>query len=377
VETRWLRWVGPGVIAVMALGAVASSGVGAGQLPWAPRSCAETEGPPAAAARQAVPDDLAGLAGQPWLRLDARLDRRGELQGQRLVIGLAGERTTRTLDLPAESFAAGPFGRSVLVGADDGALSRLAVIDVIAGCAWHVGEEASVIRRATIDPTGTTIYEMRVDRTTRVDLGIWARPVDSSALPRRVIEPIPADERFGRTFAGHRLVAESCGEAACRARVFDPDEGIVHQIAEADLGPLIGLAGDQLVSYLTCPGRPCTIVNTDTTTGDRTTLSTDAGTAVLIDTQDGPGLVHERFESAGIGLRSISLDGSEVRELAGVTGDLRLHASQPSTETATTVPDGWVVLSPDGRLPAAGLAGLVELRHVPDDVSAQVEEVTR
>ena len=32
-----------------------------------------------------------------------------------------------------------PFGRIVLVGADDGQRSRLRVVDVVAGCTWHVG----------------------------------------------------------------------------------------------------------------------------------------------------------------------------------------------------------------------------------------------
>src|SRR6188768_2499376 len=101
VESRWLRWVGPGVVALGAVGFIASTTLGAVGRPWVPSACA---GPPA--------DRIAAA-------------RDGTLSGQRLTLGLDGQRTARALDLAAEAFAAGPFGDVVLVGSDDGTASRV------------------------------------------------------------------------------------------------------------------------------------------------------------------------------------------------------------------------------------------------------------
>ena len=201
LESRWLRWVPPGVIALVAVGSVVTTTLGAGQKPWQQRACGPEVGSPATATRSAAPADVYALRDEAWFRLDPQLDRQGGLQGQRLAFGINRDRTSRRMDLPAESFAAGPFGAVVLVGTDDGAVSRLEAINVAAGCSWSVATEAAVIRRATIDPAGTTVYEVRVDRTSRADLGIWARPLDGSRPAARVLDPIEPDERFGRTFA--------------------------------------------------------------------------------------------------------------------------------------------------------------------------------
>ena len=201
VEARWLRWFGPGVVALGAVGLVGSTALGAATHVPTPQACAGSLAERNAAAHRAVAMDLADLRSAPWFRLDARLDRDGSLAGQTLAVGLDGESGGRVSEWPAESFAAGPFGQVVLVGADDGSVSSLQALDVATGCAWPIATEPSVIRRATIDPTGTTVFEMRVDRVTRADLGIWSRPMDGH-LPARQVLPAPAtDGRFGRTWS--------------------------------------------------------------------------------------------------------------------------------------------------------------------------------
>lgn len=383
MESRWLRWIGPGVIALGAVGAIASTAIGAGQRPWTPPACGDDASALAAAVRLAEPIDVGDLRLEPWFRMDARLDHAGALQGQRLALGVDGDRSSWTMDLPAESFAAGPFGRAVLVGSDDGSASRLEVADVAGECSWAVAQESDVIRRATIDPTGTTIYEMRVDRATRADLGIWSRPLDGSSPAVRVLEPIAADDRFGRTFATElgwelsrsKLAVQSCGEAACRTRVFDPTTGNVQTVARPDLGVLVGFEGDVLVTYAACPGLPCPIVGTDLTTGTRSVLTDAGAVAVMVGTPDGPRLVYEQFDDTGIELRSVALDGSAASDVGAVPDGLRLHALDGSVSAATRVPPGWVLLSPDGRLPADGPDGRTQLRHVPDGTAVQLEEV--
>src|SRR6476646_5750077 len=107
VESRWLRWIGPGVVAIGAVGLVASATAGAAVRPWAPRACAGPPGAIAAAAGDARPADLRDLANVPWFRQDPVVDGGGDLRGQRIAIGLDGDRLVRSMDLPAESFAAG------------------------------------------------------------------------------------------------------------------------------------------------------------------------------------------------------------------------------------------------------------------------------
>lgn len=386
METRWLRWVGTGVIALVALGSVASTAAGAGQRPWKAAVCADDPGSRTDAARSVGTIGLADLHAQPWFRQDPRLDRSGALEGQRLALGLDGDRSSRILDLPAESFAAGPFGRVILVGSDDGSTSRLTALDVTAECTWAVAEETgAVIRRATIDPEGETVYEMRVDRTTRADLGIWARPLDGTRSAARVLEPIAADDRFGRTYAteftwdlgGERLAIQSCGEVACRTRVFDPSGGSLGFVAEPDLGTIVGLSGDDLVSYAACKGWPCPVVTVSVDTGRRQVLVEQAGAAVLAATVDGPRLVHEVLDHAGLAVQAVGLDGGTTTDLGGVSNGLRLHAAPGLAESATEVPTGWVLVGPDGRFPDTGPTAQTQLRHVSDGITLQFVEVAQ
>jgi hypothetical protein len=373
------------VISLLAVGSVAATTLGAGPHPWTPYPCGNEAGGPAAAARTPGPAGLGDLGQEAWFRLDSRLDRAGALDGQRLALGIDGDRSSRVMDLPAESFAAGPFGRIVLVGSDDGRTSRLDAVDVVGECSWVVGEEASVVRRATIDPTGQTIYETRVDRATRADLGIWARPLDGMSPAARILEPIDADERFGRTYSteftwelsGRQLAVQSCGEAACRTRVIDPGGGPAREVTEPELGTLVGLAGDVLVTYAACPGLPCPILAADLTTGARSVLADAAAVAVVIATPDGPRLVHESFDEAGIALRAVAFDGSSATEVGRLPHGLRLHAAPGVADAGTRLPPGWVALGPDGRLPAGGPDGQTRLRLVPDGTTVQLDEVAQ
>jgi hypothetical protein len=372
------------VIAIVAVGSAASVVTGAGPRDWTPPACPET-GDRGAAARATSPVSLGDMAREAWFRLDPRLDRAGALEGQRLAIGLDGDRSRQIMDLPPESFAAGPFGRIVLVGTDDGNTSRLLAVDVAGECAWDLGAESAVIRRATIDPSGTTIYEMRVDRATRTDLGVWSRPFDRGSPTMRFLAPIEVDERFGPTFTtefawdlgGSALVVQSCGEIACRTRVAEPASGSVRAVSEPDLGALVGLDAGRLVTYAACPGLPCPVVSTDLSSGARSTLTDAAAIAILVRTSDGPRLIHEVFDGPGIALRSVALDGSPTRDLGPVPEGMRLHPTPGIAEASTRVGPDWVLLSPDGRLPDTGPRARTQLRNVTDGTTVQLDEVAR
>lgn len=383
VESRWLRWVGPGVVALGAVGLIASTTLGAGARPWTPRACAGTPSARIAAARAVGPLNIADLPSTPWYRLDPVLDAEGALGARRLAMGLDGEQAARISDLPSESFAAGPFGRLVLVGSDDGVASELLAVDVASGCAWELDRERAVIRRATIDPTGTSIYEMRVDRASRADLGIWLRPMDGVGEARRVLAPIAPDGRFGRTYSteftwdvgGERLAVQSCGEAACRIRILSPEGGSTVTLDAPDLGLLIGLVGDQTVTYGACRGFPCPIVSSNVRTGQRHVLAEGSGPAVVVPTDDGARLVYEHGAPEGRALRSVPLDGGIPADLGALPDGLDLHAASTRGDAATRVPAGWVLLAPDGRMPADRSAARPLLRHVPDGVTLPLDEV--
>ena len=317
--------------------------------------------------------------------MDPVLDRDGALAGQRLTIGLDGERTTRTLDLAREAFAAGPFGAVVLVGSDDGTTSRVQAVDVAGGCAWPIVDERDVIRRATVDPAGTFIYEMRVDRATRADLGIWRRRIDGSEAARQVLDAPPPDDRFGRTFstdftwdaAGDRLAVQSCGELACRIRILAPGGGATVTLDDQDLGPMLGLDGDLAVTYAACRGLPCPIVATDLWTGDRRELAPAAGLAVVIPTADGARLVHEAGSGASDDCGPSRRAAMEPSIWVSSPTISDLHPSSVRADAATSLPVGWVLLAQDGRLPSDPTDDRSQLRHVPDGSTVQLDEALR
>ena len=285
------------------------------------------------------------------------------------------------MDLPAESFAAGPFGRVVLVGADDGTTSRLFTVDVATGCTSSVAEEADVIRRATISPAGDTVFESRVDRTSRADLGVWRRPLDGSRSASRVFDPLPADTRFGRTWStefawsvdGEALAVQSCGEIACRTRVARRGRRRrpVRLVDDPALGPLVGVDGPRLVTYEACRGLPCPIVAVDVDSGARTPLSDAAGFAVLTAPGAEARLVHEADGPSGRRLRSVAPDGRVAADLGPIPTGLRLTPDGPRSGTGTSLPAGWVLLSPDGRLPLDADSGWT--RASPSAMSRTVD----
>lgn len=370
VESRWFRRAGPAVAAALGvIGLLASTTSGAPERPWVPEACS---GPPG------IGDSGTGT----WYRIDPVLGA-GARTGQRVVLGTTGDSGTRMIALDPESFAAGPFGATVLVGTDDGRGSRLSLVDVVQGCAWRLGMSSEVVRTATLAPDGATLFEHRVDRGTRADLGIWQRPLDGSTPPTRFLPPIVADARFGPTWLtdlawsedGRTLTVQSCGEIACRFRLIDPLAGAVRLVADPGFGDLVGLTGDRLVVHGACRGLPCPLLSLDL--GDDTIVVIDhaAGQAVLSHDQGRPVVVHE-VGAAGDRLRVVGLDGSVPQVLAADPDGRRLVPGAARSAGATERVPGWVLFGPDGRLPVDGSVRPV-LRHVPDGRTVPLDEVSR
>lgn len=375
VRSTWRRIAGPGLVAIVAVGSLASTTTGARERPWDPPECPGT--------RPVGTDGSDAPA--PWFRLDPVLDPNGALTGQRLVVGRMDGTGRRFVDLPPEAAATGPVGDAIVVATDDGSVSRVRALDVVAGCATTLDTSTDVIRRATIAPDWRSVVEARVDRRTRADLGVWRRTLDGRAGATRWLAPIEVDPRFGRTWStdlvwsetGTELAIQSCGELACRTRVVATDTDSVGLVDDPDLGPAIGLADGRLVAYLACRGMPCPIVAVDVGTRARWTLAHDAGPAVLTQTDAGPRLVHRAGSGTGATLRSVALDGGDDRPLGPVPGGLDLLADPSWSEAGAGGPDGWVVLVPGGRMPRDPADSGPVLRHALDGRSATSDEVSR
>ena len=328
------------VALVAALGAARPPVLAAADPPWPPPPCGEAR----------AGDTPAGVpAGTAWFRLDPLLDDRGSLTGERLTVGLV-DGPARHLELAPESFASGPQTGIVLVGEDDGIASRLRLLDVARGCETVVGRErATVIRGAILAPDGTSVWEHRVNRATRADEGVWRRPLDGGPT-RRVLRGLAVDAAFGPTFsteltltADGRVSVASCGELACRVRVFDPRSGRVDRVEGT--GPLLGVIDDRAIAYAPCGGFPCRVEGIDLRTGQRAVVLEDAGPAAL----GGPGgraLVHQT------GRRALELlDLATLRRSPVAPGAQGAPVRGGSRATSgADIPDGWVLLAPAAHI---------------------------
>jgi hypothetical protein len=226
------------------------------------------------------------------------------------------------------------------------------------------------------------VYEFRVDRRTRADLGVWRRSLDGSPAVR-LVPPLGPDPRFGRTFSteltwnldGTRLVVQSCGEVACRTRLIDPAGGATTLVDEPDLGEVIGVAGDRLIAYAACRGLPCPVIAVDLAGRDRTTLADEAGVAVLLTGPAGPQVVHEVGAGPSPVVRAVELHGRELRRFRPGDDAGRLVPGAARARAGLALPPGWIAFAPDGR--ALSARDSVVLRRVEDDRSVALEEVAR
>jgi hypothetical protein len=267
-----------------------------------------SKGPPALTACAAAPAIGPAAAAQPgtFFKTEARLDATGTLVGQRLYIG-AGGQSTAWGDLPAESSATGPIGGVIVVAEDDGAHSTVRLAMASGACWTTIHTTTSVVRRAIIDPADGSVLLHLVARTARADLGVW-RMASPGAQPVQVLEPLPAGLALGPVWAtdlqldpaGRMLAVQSCLDRACVTRIVDlaatNRPAIV--IRGQQQGPMLGFAGDRLVTWAACDGFPCGVLAWDLAASSATQLVADASAAavtgdgrLLLAILDGPGAV--------------------------------------------------------------------------------------
>jgi len=211
------------------------------------------------------------------------LGQRGELMGRTLSATASdGRRITRTL--PAESFVAPPTGALVLYGLHHpDAGSQILGIDTDTGCEGLLATTDSIARSAISDQSGDALYVHSVSSSTRADLGVTRYRLSDGNV-ELVVPPLPADERFGRTFATElrwsvaedELAVQSCGFSACRTRILEVATGAVSTIDEPAQGSLVALSDARLIAFATCPGRPCEVLSFDRRAGDTEVVAGEA-----------------------------------------------------------------------------------------------------
>lgn len=313
-----------------------------------------------------------------WWRLDPVLDGAGWLVGQRLELGMLdpghGARAWRSVELPAESFVSGPAEGRLVVGADDGMASTLFLVDLDRGCRSQVVETSDVVRRAIVSLDGGTLYEFRVDRETREDLGIWRREMAAPTQAHQLLGPPPVDPRFGPTWStslaldtsGSRLVVSSCGAGACRHRVLDlaTGETVIH--ADPGAGELVGIAGDVAYVRAACPGLPCPILELAGEAEPRVVVPA-ADLATLAAGPEGSRLVAEA--PSGEQVEVIDPVDGRVLHVIPVLPGQRIVAgadrslSGLSLAHGTADPGQLVVLAPGGRIADGARIQLIDPRR--------------
>ena len=299
-----------------------------------------------------------------WYRVDPVFDAEGGLAGQRLAGGRLDGVGSLDLELAPESFASGPTTGLLVVGSDDGRRSTLQIVDVAASCVITSVTSGDVVRRGVLDPDGAFIYEHRVDRRSRASLGVWRRPLDDLGRDRRVMAPLPANQRVGLVFAtepfwsadGGTLAVLSCGEAACVTRLLDVDDGSVRTVDDDRVGEALGMADGRLVAYGPCQGLPCPLLAIDVGTGDVRTLARSAGLARLVQRTDGAAIAFEDVADGTV--RIVDLEGRDRIDIERPSDGWRLVPPAHISVADVDLPRGWFAIGPDGRPGGADASGL-------------------
>jgi hypothetical protein len=279
------RWIVAIALLAGAVGLIAA-------LRLLPAAEAGRASPPAALSACLTPPAVGpGGVAQPgaFFKTQPHLDGQGTLVGRRLFVGAAGQ-TTATGELPAESSFSGPIDGVVAVAADDGKRSTVQLVSTSGGCETTLLTSASVVRRAVIDSVDGSVLLHLVARTDRADLGVW-QLARGAAQPTRILEPLPAALDFGVVWAtdlslddaGRNLAVQSCQDRECLTRVVDlgalSRPAIV--LRGSRQGPMLGFAGDRLVTWAACDGFPCDLLAWDPAAAAPTQLIADALAAGL------------------------------------------------------------------------------------------------
>ena len=230
-------------------------------------------------------------------RITDKIGVRGEFTGRRLALTTA-RGAVLAIDLPIESSVAPALGSVVTYTAAAAGRSEVHVVDASTGCDFVVARPADIARSALIAADGRAVYVHSVSAA-RADAGVTRYDLDGSDESTLVVPPLPADERFGRTFGtqlaqsadGGTLAVQSCALHACRTRLLDVASSQVRMLDDAGQGALVGVTAGHLVAYRDCSGLPCAVISISRATGATRVLADEAWSASVVGGSDAPAVV--------------------------------------------------------------------------------------
>ena len=255
-----------------------------------------------------------------------------------------------------------------------------------AGCAWLVDDRRDVIRTATMAPDGATVFETRVDRRTRADLGVWRRALDGSTpagagpAADRGGRPVRADlahrarveRRRRRRWRCSRAARSRAASASSTRTVVACGSSRTRRWATSS-----GSRDGRLVAHGACRGLPCPLLSMDVASGGHgRPLDELAGQAVLSRDAEGGPSSSTRSGPPATRCASSALDGRDPQLLQGDPDGRRLIAGPGPCRRRGRAPARLDPVRP-GRTPADRRVRRAVLRHVPDGRAVPLGEVSR
>jgi len=303
-----------------------------------------------------------GHPGTSWKTID-RVDASGAIVGRQLFVATSSGTTANAI-LPVESSISGPVDGLVVVTEDDGTRSSVLLVDVAAGCSVTIDERADVVRNAIIDPHDGAVFAHLVARDSRVDLGTFRIARTGSAWSAALVaEPLvgalarEVGQVFGTGLAidgsGHLLAVQSCTDLACLTRIFDlaRPRAAPTILRGADQGPLVGFAGQRLVTWSACVGNPCGLSAWDVSGSGRRSLAGGADSAAI--TADGRRLVVLLANEQGTALAELDVASGRSSRLRGLPSGARPLGAGPAASQGLEVASNQVALAIPGSNPLA------------------------
>ena len=391
-ESRWVRWIAPGLFAVWAVGAISAATAGRDRQPhgWVPATCPGPMARLTESSRATASATSSGRARRAVVPARSR-DRPRWIAHRAAAVGRRRRRLGRSEHGPAVGVIRGRARSApvILVGADDGrdvaAASRRRFA---ARCSWSIGQTTDVIRRATIDPSGTRVLEMRVAADTHAPISVSgaasstgggeAQRVVAAARPRRADSAAPSrpnscGTRPGRASRSSRVARSRAGRDCSILRAASSRPSMIRLLARSSASTVTRSS-----TTARAADSPARSSRPTRDPGSQHAVVTDGGPAVILQTSAGSRLVDEASVGRDRRLRSTDVANGAASDLGPMPSGQALLPTADRASSATRVPpEAGSSSRPDGRLPAGTSSPRALLRHVPDGLTVPIDEAIR
>ena len=330
---------GPNVAALPS-GVLPSVSLAASPSPWVTHDAATAtpEPSPSAAPPTHAPVTPAPPTGEPgfdslgWFRLDSTPA--GDTVAWQLRVGLLSGETTFQVDIPPQAalgedlccapFVAGPYGGRIAYTLQRDGGTDIHVVTATDGADTVVASDPGLVAAVALDPTGRTVYYLRIDAVSRT-ASVWRVSSDGGVAPEPVIDETTAQaprallaaraSRWVRLLVssdGAFVAAVDCAQA-CSLLVADTRTGAVRRLGPMDFEEgtgVIGMTDRALVFVPSCPDATCDAFTIDVQSDARTQLASmfPWPTPVLERGERGPTYLYESGDAGAGRMEVTALD---------------------------------------------------------------------